>query len=178
MKPFFVAPVVALGLLATACDKQKPSPRADVWGDDSTEVIVSDNLVKVPFTRTPSGLIELQVSLNGVPFNMWWDTGASATCISVMELQRLAKEGKISMDDYMGPALSTIADGSTTESAVFRIKEIYIQGKDNKYLRLTDIEAMVSPNMEAPLLLGQNVMQELPKHLVNDDEGVIEFGNR
>ncbi len=171
--------IVVLISIVSACDKQRPSARVDVWSEDSdnTEVLISDNVVKVPFTRTPSGLVQLQVSLNGVPFNMWWDTGASVTCISLMELQKLAKEDKISMDDYMGPALSTIADGSTTENAIFMIKEIYIQGMDNKYLRLKDIPAMVSPNMEAPLLLGQNVIQDLPKYSFNDSEGVIEFVN-
>ena len=60
---------------------------------------LSSKNVIVPFERT-SDLAQVQISLNGVPFNMWWDTGASMTCISALELQKLAKEGKIELDDY------------------------------------------------------------------------------
>ena len=79
------------------------------------------------------------------------------------------------VDDYQGPAFSKIADGSTTESAVFTIKEIYIQGRDNKYIVVKDVEALVTPNQEAPLLLGQNVIKRLPKHAFDESNGVIEF---
>ena len=91
-------------LLCASCgNKQKPSPRSSVWGEnvDTTTIAkikLSGNKVLVPFKRMESGLAEVQVSLNGVPFNMWWDTGASVTCISLLELQKLAKEGKISLD--------------------------------------------------------------------------------
>lgn len=171
---------IAIMMCILCCSKQKPSNRIDIWGEDVDttavkKVTLSGEKVVVPFKRTESGLAEVQVSLNGVPFNMWWDTGASVTCISLLELQKLAKEDKISLDDYKGPALSTIADGSTTESAIFTIKEIYIQGQDNKYLILKDVDAMVSPSVKAPLLIGQNVISNLPKHSFNESTGVIEF---
>ena len=179
-KILFVMAGIAIFACGSCGNKQKPSPRSSVWGEnvDTTtvaEVRLSGEKVLVPFKRMESGLAEVQVSLNGVPFNMWWDTGASVTCISLLELEKLAKEGKISLDDYKGPALSTIADGSTTESAIFTIKEIYIQGQDNKYLILKDVDAMVSPSATAPLLIGQNVISNLPKHSFNESNSVIEF---
>lgn len=176
---FTMAGLVIL-MCASCGNKTKPSTRVSVWGENVDTNIVAEvklrgEKVLVPFKRMESGLAEVQVSLNGVPFNMWWDTGASVTCISLLELQKLAKEDKISLDDYVGPAMSKIADGSTTESAVFTIKEIYIQGQDNKYLILKDVAAMVSPSAQAPLLIGQNVISNLPKHSFNESTGVIEF---
>lgn len=168
-------------MMCVSCHENKnPRERITVWGDGNdtskvADVKLSGDHVLVPFKRLESGLAEVQVSLNGVPFNMWWDTGASVTCISLLELQKLAKEGQISMDDYVGPALSQIADGSTSESAIFTIKEIYIRGLDDKYLLLRDVAAMVSPNIEAPLLIGQNVINNLPKHSFNESTGQIEF---
>ena len=45
-----------------------------VWGDEDTtsvtEIKLSGSKVLVPFKRKESGLAEIQVSLNGVPFNM------------------------------------------------------------------------------------------------------------
>lgn len=164
-------------MAATACgSKQRPSERVQVWDDDPSETVsLSARKVIVPFERTSGDLAQIQVSMNGVPFNMWWDTGASMTCISALELEKLAKEGKIQLDDYQGSVVSRIADGSTTESLVFNIKEIYIQGRDNQYLVLHDVDASVAPNPGAPLLIGQNIIQNLPRHVFNDDEGVIEF---
>lgn len=176
MKRIIFAAIVIVMMSCTSCgSRQKPSSRVNVWDKESSSIAMSDEKVFVPFTRTPSGLAEVQVSLNGVPFNMWWDTGASITCISALELQKLAKEGKITLDDYLGDAVSRLADGSSTEEVVFNIKEIYIQGKDNKYLRLTDVAAIVSANEEAPLLIGQNIISNLPKHRFNDRTGEIEF---
>lgn len=181
MRKTVLAIVCMTILMCLSCgNNSKPSTRVDVWSGNENpttiaEAMLSGEKVLVPFNRMESGLAEVQVSLNGVPFNMWWDTGASITCISLLELQKLAKEGKISTEDYVGPAMSKIADGSTTETAIFTIKEIYIPGQDNKHLVLRDVAAMVSPNAEAPLLIGQNVINNLPKHSFNESTGVIEF---
>ena len=179
-KALFVMLAMAIFICSSCSEQQKPSKRIDVWGEnvDTTtkaKAKLTGDRVVVPFKRLENGLIEVQVSLNGVPFNMWWDTVASITCISLLELQKLAKEGKIEMEDYVGPAMSEIADGSTTESAMFTIKEIYIQRRDNKFLILEDVVAMVSPNIQAPLLLGQNVISKLPKHTFNENAEIIEF---
>ena len=94
----FSAAVIAI---CTSCGgKSQVSPRVPIWDDAecSKSVSLSSKNVIVPFERT-SDLAQVQISLNGVPFNMWWDTGASMTCISALELQKLAKEGKIELDD-------------------------------------------------------------------------------
>lgn len=171
-----ILPVI-VGMLMFSCGgNQKPSKRANVW-DESTveEVELSNDKVRVPFKRTSSDLAEVQVSLNGVPFNMWWDTGASMTSISALELQKLVKEGKIELNDIQGTMLARIADGSTSESLVFNIKEIYIQGMDNQHLVLRDVQASVSASASAPLLIGQNVIQNLPKHTFDESKGLIIF---
>lgn len=162
--------VIAAGCYLQSCGgDQKASEREDVWSVDTVSVI------KVPFQRTGGDLIEIQVSLNGVPMNMWWDSGASTSSISALELLQLAKQGRITLDDYQRDVTTRIADGSTSTSLMFNIKELYIEAKDNKHLIINNINVLVSPNEGAPLLLGQNVMMNLPKYVINDAEGVIEF---
>lgn len=175
-KTYFLA-IALITIILTSCGSdQKPTPRIDVWGDETKKTSsMSNEKILVPFQRTESDLAEIQVSLNGVPFNMWWDTGATITCISALELQKLAKEGKFKLSDAQGTAVSRLADGSSEESLIINIKEIRIQGKDNNYLEVFDINAAVSANAKAPLLLGQDVIQNLPKHSFNEEEGVIEF---
>lgn len=169
--------IVTCILAAIACQKQKPTPRQQIMSNSSTEISVRSNANKVivPFKRTSTGLAEVQVSLNGVPFNMWWDTGASITSISTLELAKLVKEGKIDEDDYIQTIKSRIADGSQVEEEVYLIKELYIKGEEGKYLTIYNILATVSDNLSAPLLIGQNVIQQLPKHSFNESRSVIEF---
>lgn len=175
MKNLLYILVIGLMLLCTSCgNKQKPSQRANVWETEATISLSSDK-VSVPFKRTMSGLAEVQVSLNGVPFNMYWDTGASITSISSLELAKLAKENKIRQEDLLGSVTSTYADGSSAEQPVFMIKEIFIQGNDGRYLILKNVETIISENSEAPLLIGQNIISNLPKHSFNESSMVIEF---
>lgn len=88
-----------------------------------------------------------------------------------------SKEGKIDDEDYIQTVKTHIADGTQVEEEVYLIKELYIKGEDGKYLVLYNIHATVSDNLSAPLLIGQNVIQQLPKHSFDESRSVIEFDN-
>lgn len=177
---YIISAVIIMLTNASCGNNQKPSDRSSVWGEDVDTTTVkgislSSEKVFVPFQRTASGLAQVQVSLNGVPFNMWWDTGASITSISSLEFIKLVKEGRVEEDDKIGSIQAKYADGSSGEEDVYRIREISIQGKDNEHLTLYGVAVSVSENLGAPLLIGQNVISELPKHKFNDDTEEIEF---
>ena len=175
MKNFIHILIIGLMLLLCAsCKNQRPSPRYQPW-DHKCEATLSGDKVCVPFKRTMSGLIEVQVSLNSVPFNMCWDTGAAITSISSLEYAKLVKEGVACDDDLSDCITITCADGSSSDQRTLIIKEIYIQGKDGHYLRLMNVEAIILDNTKAPLLLGQNVISNLPKHSFNESSMEIEF---
>lgn len=180
--------IIASTLILAGCNGgQKASERENVWAEhhdtedieaDSLsvgDVSLSTNKVIVPFQRNESGTATVQASLNGVAFNMLWDTGASITCISTLELLNLVKEGKVSQDDLLGSKKFQVADGSTVSNDIYNIKEILIKGENGEYLRLRDVEVAVSDGIEAPLLIGQNVISNLPKHFFNENKYVIEF---
>lgn len=177
----FVMASIAILVCCSCGGGQKPSPRKAVWGEEADttsavkKVTLSGKNVLVPFKRSENGLAEVQISLNGTPFNMWWDTGASITSISSLEFVKLMKEGKVNEEDKIGSVKASYADGSSGVEDVYQIKEIFIQGKDNEYLILNDVAVSVSENIGAPLLIGQNVISNLPKHKFNDEAEVIEF---
>lgn len=169
---------VLFSALVSCKNRQEPSQRIPVWGNSSRQLEVTMDApnVQVPFKRTNGDLAEVQVSLNGVPFNMWWDTGASMMSISSLEFTKMIKEGKVDKDDYAGKVSFTMADGSIEECDVYYIKEVFIKGINDKYLRIHNVKMSISDSPDAPLLIGQNVMQALPRHTFNDDTGMIEFG--
>ena len=179
----YIISAVMLLSCASCGSNQKPGERVENYGEevrkDSSSLegfTMSSEKVYVPFQRADGDLAQVQVSLNGVPFNMWWDTGASVTSISKLEFINLVKAGKIDeKEDHIGYINSSYADGSKGTEPLYRIGEITIQGKDNQTLRLYGVAVSVSENLSAPMLIGQNVISQLPKHKFNDYTGVIEF---
>ena len=78
-------------------------------------------------------------------------------------------------DDFIDSINSQYADGSIGTEPLYRIGEITMRGKDNQILRLNGVAVSVSENLSAPMLIGQNVINKLPKHKFNDATEEIEF---
>ena len=134
-----------MNLLANV--KVETPKTAVITKTDDQPGTLSGEQVLVPFKRKENGLAEVQISLNGTPFNMWRDTGASITSISSLEFLKLLKEGKVSESDKIGSVSSAYADGSSGVEDVYRIREIFIQGKNNEHLILNDVAVTVSENL-------------------------------
>jgi hypothetical protein len=66
------------------------------------------------------------------------------------------RTGTISEGDWLPSQIYSFADGSRARSERFLIKKLIIGTQI-----LTNIEARISNSIEAPMLIGQNVMQKL-----------------
>lgn len=169
-------------LLLSCGNKQKATNEFDpyVWADNDTdteEMVPADNKVNVgtevsvPF-EVKSGVKYIPVKINGGPtFDMIFDTGCSGTLISIKEAQYLVQAGLLSPNDYKGNAYSSIADGSVVENMVFNLKELIIGGK----IRCTDVTATVSKNIQAPMLLGNEVFDRMPSLTIDNENQVVKF---
>lgn len=120
------------------------------------------------------GVKVIPVKLNGVTLNMIYDTGCSGIHLSLNELQTLCKNGKFSQEDVLGVEYSSIADGSIVENGSINIKEIKIGDGDN-CLVLPNKKATVSLNQIAPILLGNEVLDELASVEVDNVNKKINF---
>lgn len=120
------------------------------------------------------GVKAIPVKLNGVTMNMIYDTGCSGLHISLNELQTLAKNGKVSQDDVLGVSYSTIADGSIVQNGLINIKQIEI-GSGDEMIKLENVQASVALNQDAPILLGNAVLDELASVEVDNVEKTINF---
>ena len=169
---------IILGIFITATlfscggDKKKP-----IYVDldeiseesDSTEV-PSGNEVVVPF-RNENGVKYVQVSVNGVGFEMIFDTGCSGALISAAEANYLYQKGKLFPDDILGTTQSHIADGSIVENMVVNLKEVVI----NNQITCSDVQATVSNNINAPLLLGNEVLDRLATIKIDNEHEALIF---
>ena len=136
-----------------------------------TEDYADENEVRVPFT-TSGGVKHIRCLLNGlINVDMIFDSGCSAATISIEEANYLLSKGVLTMDDYKGKGYSSIADGSIVENMVFNIRSIVI---DNK-LECEDVEVVVINKPNAPLLLGNDILDRLPQYTVDNESQEIVF---
>lgn len=153
-------------IFASSCDKKASKPPYNL--DQQTKAFIS-----VPYEEI-GGVKAIPVKLNGVTMNMIYDTGCSGLHISLNELQTLAKNGKVSQDDVLGVSYSTIADGSIVQNGLINIKQIEIGSKDESLI-LNNVQASVALNQDAPILLGNAVLDELASVEVDNVEKTINF---
>ena len=88
----------------------------------------------------------------------------------------MAKNGKISNTDVIGTTASTIADGSIVEQGLINLKEVQIGGEDG--IVLNNVEAAVALNQQAPVLLGNGVLDEVASVEVDNVNKKIKFKRR
>lgn len=149
---------------------KKPNVPYVSYSDEEDEIFESGDIVTVPF-RDNGGVKTIRVSLNGVEVDMIFDTGCSGTLISLAEAQYLYTKGLLTEDDFLGSTQATIADGSIVENMVIRLDCIVIADK----LACRNVEATVSPNTEAPLLLGNEVLNRAASYTIDNQNKVIKF---
>ncbi len=154
-------------LVSCSCGrKAKPAPLEYIYDDDysySSEVIV-------PF-KDYGGVRTIQVKINNCSeFPMIFDTGCSGLTLSIAEVYVLAKQGCISADDIEGYGYSTIADGSIVQNMIINLHEIKIGD-----LACRNVKASVSDNENAPLLLGNGVLNQVESFSTDNVNKTIRF---
>lgn len=171
-------------VLLTACTGEKKRPvfydnGADTELDSPTYdnetsagygQVTHADIISIPFTER-GNVKYVNVSVNGFGFEMIFDTGSSSTLISVAEANYLYQKGYLTQDDILGFEEYRIADGSIVEDMVINLKEVILDGK----IRCTDVKATVSANNNAPLLLGNEVLNRVAAYTVDNENRTINF---
>lgn len=171
---------VFLVLFFEGCGKEKKKPAFYDIEPDSLEYtkeisegslqMLDADIISVPF-KERAGVKYVKVSVNGLEIEMIFDTGCSGTLISVAEANYLYQKGYLTTNDIIGMAQSQIADGSIVENMVVNLKEVIIDGK----IQCMDVIATVSSNNNAPLLLGNEVLNRVASYVVDNKNKTINF---
>ena len=140
--------------------------------EDLDEYDVSEEIV-VPYKEN-NGVKTIRVTLNGMGVDMIFDTGCSSTLISVAEAEYLYSKGLLTDDDIIGMSASQIADGSIVPNMVIILREIVI----GDVIHCSDVQATVSLNEDAPLLLGNEVLDRVASFTIDNQDNVIRFKMR
>lgn len=169
---FILGVLITTTLFSCGGDKKKPIyvETEIVTEDDDSSYAQSGDEIVVPF-RNENGVKYVQVKVNGVGFEMIFDTGCSGALISVAEANYLYQKGKLTQDDILGTAQSQIADGSVVENMVVNLKEVVI----NDQILCPNVQATVSNNINAPLLLGNEILDRLATIKIDNEQEALIF---
>lgn len=113
--------------------------------------------IEIPFTPA-GGVTEVRCSINNLPLNFIFDTGASIVSLSMVEANFMMKNGYLKRSDVIGTGNFFDANGDISEGTIINLREIDFGG-----LKLYNVRASVVRNQKAPLLLGQSVLGRLGK---------------
>ena len=164
--------ILVFTTLLMSCGKEKRKPvyyDSEIMEEESMYAKSGDEVV-VPY-RSEDGVKYVMVKVNGVDFDMIFDTGCSNTLISVAEANYLYQKGALSEDDFIGVAKMQIADGSIVENMVVNLKEVIIDDK----ISCPDVKATVSSNVQAPLLLGNEVLDRVATITIDNTNQTLKF---
>lgn len=163
---FYALLCLSVVFATTSCKHKSDRPPYQL--DNNSKPYIS-----IPYEEM-GGVKVIPVKLNGVTMNMVYDTGCSGIHLSLNELQTLYKNGKFGQDDVLGVEYTAIADGSIVENGSINIKEIKI-GEGDASIVIHNKTATVALNQVAPILLGNEVLDELASVEVDNVNKKINF---
>ena len=102
------------------------------------------------------GVSTIPCKVNGLNLSFIFDTGAADVSISQTEALFMLKNRYLSHEDLVGNPNYSNANGELTEGTMINLKEIEFAG-----LKLRNLRARVTKNLNAPLLLGQSAIAKL-----------------
>ena len=145
-------------LFISSCEQNKSS---NIKKSNKDSLRVENVAIKM---NPNGGVYDIPCVVNGVKMNFIFDTGASNVCLSLTEALFLYKNGFLSDSDIIGKTQSQIADGSIVENTEVLLHSIDVGG-----ILITDVKALVSSSIDAPLLLGQSAIKKLGSFEVKGD---------
>ncbi|WP_448376458.1 retropepsin-like aspartic protease family protein [Fervidobacterium sp.] len=130
----------------------------------------SSNRKTVVKVEKEHGVKYIWVEINGLKLRFVFDTGASSVSISSAEAAVLYKQGALSDEDILNQQYFKDATGRISEGKKINLRTVKI---GDRILR--NVEALIVDNPEAPLLLGQSVLEKFGKVSIDNIKGEIIF---
>ncbi len=139
--------------------------KIDYFSEENSEIPSQKCKIKM---IKKEGIYYIPVWVNDVKMHFIFDTGAGMVSISETEANFLYKSGTLSDSDFIGSANFIDANGDVSEGTIINLKSIKIGDRT-----LYNVKASVVHNLNAPLLLGQTVLEQFGKISIDNNAGEI-----
>lgn len=127
----------------------------------------ASGVAEVPFIRDRSGMILLQVGVDGVPMQFMLDSGSSGISIPQDAFERLQREGRITESDYRHQVDVTLANGRHERVRSYMLQQVTIGGRT-----LYGVECLIG-RPGSGYLLGQSVLEQFGSVTIDNKRAVI-----
>ena len=131
-----------------------------IFGDTIKLVKGDDKLYKLP------------VNINGVMMQFSLDTGCSDMSLSFLEYEFMRRHGYIEDSDIINHENVTIANGDTIKTMIVNLKNISIGNHT-----VENVKCSVFMNIDAPTLLGQDVLSKIGNVLISYNKSCLIIQN-
>lgn len=145
----------------------KPISQEPLKSKSKSENNKNRNVVQM---KKEGGVYHIPVKVNDFELDFIFDTGAGMISISDLEAMILIKQGKLFEEDIKDTRNFIDATGTVSEGTVINLRSVVIGNKE-----LTNIEASVVHNLQAPLLLGQTALEMFGKISIDYFNNTISF---
>ena len=115
-----------------------------------------------------NGVRFVWIEVNGIKLRFIFDTGASNICLSTAESTVLHRQGTLQKEDILSTEYFQDATGRISEGTKINLRVIKIGN-----IELQNVEATVIDNINAPLLLGQSVLERFGSIEIDNTNNVI-----
>lgn len=127
--------------------------------------------VTIQMQRQEDGTFIIPGKVNGLDLKFIFDTGASNVCISSAEAVFMLKNGYLNESDIKGSSYSQIANGDIIENTKIVLRNVQVGG-----VSISNVDALVVHNLNAPLLFGQSAIQKLGPIQLDGNKLIIKNG--
>jgi aspartyl protease family protein len=142
--------------------------KKDYQTNHNTSGEVSRNKPNILEMEIENGVRYVWIEVNGIRLRFIFDTGASSICLSQVEATVLYKQGTLKREDIIGTEYFQDATGRISEGTKINLRSVKV-GE----IELRNVEATVIDNVDAPLLLGQTVLERFGSIEIDNDNSVI-----
>ena len=141
---------------------------------DSTSLVEAEGTPIVPENilamENENGVKYVWIEINGIRLRFIFDTGASSICISPAEATVLYRQGTLSDDDIIDKEYFQDATGKISEGTKINLRTVKVGN-----ITLKNVSATVIDNVDAPLLLGQSVLENFGNIEIDNNNSLIIF---
>ena len=114
------------------------------------------------------GVYKIPCEVNGLRMKLVFDTGAALVSLSQSMAEYMVDNDYLVTDNIYGLAKMKQADGTTIDVPRVILDKVSIGG-----FVLNDVDALIVPNQNAPLLLGQSAIRKLGKITISGNSLII-----
>ena len=157
-----------ISMISSCHEEKKKAVFYDTESEATTDS--NDDVITVPFEEI-GGVKYVNVKVNGIGFEMIFDTGASTTLISLAEARYLWDKNLLTQDDIIKREQFAVADGSICDGLIVNLKEVVIDDQ----IVCRNVLAYVSNTTKSTLLLGNEAIDRVASFSIDNEAKTINF---